>query len=103
MRVPEKKVKEEIRTLLKQRGAWFFMPQMTGYGRAGIPDFICCYKGQFFAIEAKATAGICTPPQTRELQAIQAHGGLACVAKGAEGVDKVEAILDAIDHLQPEA
>ena len=33
---------------------WFFMPVPTGFGVAGILDFIGQYKGRFFAIEAKA-------------------------------------------------
>jgi hypothetical protein len=32
---------------------WYYMPVQTGYGVKGIPDFVCCYRGQFIGIETK--------------------------------------------------
>ena len=81
---PEGKVKDGIKKVLDAIGAWYFMPSMTGYGRAGIPDFIVCYKGRFIAIEAKAEHGKLTKWQERELHAIQAAGGEATVINDPE-------------------
>lgn len=76
---PEAKVKAEIKTFLEDIGAWFFCPVPTGYGRAGIPDFIVCLKGQFIGIEAKALGkeGTLTPWQRGELEDIIEAGGYA--------------------------
>ncbi len=70
----EAKVKDEIKGFLKtlMPYCWWFMPSMMGYGRKGIPDFIGCYKGAFFSIEAKAHAkSEHSPWQIREAQKIQ--------------------------------
>jgi Holliday junction resolvase len=50
-----------------------------GFGRAGIPDIICCFQGKFIAIECKAGKGKTTALQDRELNAIRAAGGMAMV------------------------
>jgi len=39
---PEAKVKEKIKKILKERGAWYAMPMGTGYGNSGVPDFLVC-------------------------------------------------------------
>lgn len=33
---------------------WYYMPPASVYGQRGIPDFVCCDKGMFIAIEAKS-------------------------------------------------
>ena len=83
---PEGKVKAEIKKVLEAAGAWYFMPSMNGYGRKGIPDFIGCVNGRFFAIEAKAENGKATPWQERELAAIAKSGGMAMIAKSGDDV-----------------
>jgi len=55
------------------------MPPGMGFGRAGIPDIICCFQGKFIAIECKAGKGKTTALQDRELDAIRASGGMAMV------------------------
>ena len=54
---PEGKVKEACKKYLKSIGAWYFMPVSNGMGQVGIPDIICCYKGQFLAVEIEEAAG----------------------------------------------
>lgn len=82
-KTPEGKVKDEIKAFLDSLGAecWYFMPMMMGYGRKGIPDFIGCYKGRFFSIEAKAPgkAANLTPWQAREKSAIMQASGIPLV------------------------
>jgi hypothetical protein len=81
---PEGKVKAEIKKLLKIHGVWFYMPVQNGYGKVGIPDFICCFNGKFLAIEAKAPGkeSALTPNQRNVLEAIDDHGGVALVISG---------------------
>ena len=78
---PEGKVKAAIKRLLVEQGVWYFMPPANGYGRTGIPDFVCCVNGKFLAIEAKANTNPTTLKE-RELAGIHAHGGVAMVIKG---------------------
>jgi hypothetical protein len=90
---PEGKVKAEIKKVLAEYGCWYFMPAMNGYGRTGIPDFVGCYNGVFFAIEAKSANGKLTPNQEREVAAIrQAHGAVTVAYNGND----VRGMLDAI-------
>jgi Holliday junction resolvase len=76
---PEGKVKAEVRKLLVEFGIYYFMPAANGFGRAGIPDIICCFGGRFIAIECKAGKGVTTALQERELAAIRTAGGMAMV------------------------
>lgn len=77
---PEKKTKDAIRALLKEIGAWYYMPVPVGYGRSTV-DFIGIHNGLGFGIEAKRPDGLghVSPQQKRELEAIQAAGGRICV------------------------
>lgn len=76
---PEAKVKQAVRKVLTEMGIYYFSPAANGFGRAGIPDIICCCGGRFVAIECKAGKGKTTALQDRELDAISAAGGVAMV------------------------
>jgi Holliday junction resolvase len=76
---PEGKVKDKIKKILKAHGIYYAMPHGAGYGNAGVPDFLCCMKGKFLAIEAKANGGQTTALQDKNLEDIEAAGGLAWV------------------------
>lgn len=78
---PESKVKLAVVKLLKQYGVYFFFPATHGYGRSGVPDIICCINGKFLAIECKAGKNEPTALQQREINQIQAAGGMAMVVK----------------------
>lgn len=82
---PEAKVKAAVKKLLALHGVYYFMPAANGYGRAGIPDIICCIGGRFLAIECKAVRGTTTALQDREMQLINDAGGVALLVS-----DKVE-------------
>lgn len=94
-RTPEGKVKDEVKKVLKEFGAWHYMPVQNGMGQVGIPDFICCIGGHFLAIETKAPGklGNTTPNQERVLQEIRNHGGAAIVVDDAA---KVRTFLEVI-------
>ena len=89
---PESKVKLKLRKYLTQLGIYHFMPAANGFGRAGIPDIIGCFNGQFVAFECKAGKGKTTALQDREIAAIQAHKGWAFVIN-EDNVDNIEALL----------
>lgn len=81
---PEAAVKAKIRKVLDSIGCWYCFPPANGYGRAGIPDVLICYKGKFLAIEAKAGKGRTTALQDRELKRISEAGGTAWVVREAD-------------------
>jgi hypothetical protein len=87
---PEGKVKKEVKAYLAslKDHCWFYMPVPMGYGRAGVPDFIGCYKGRFFSIETKAPGKKedITAWQLREAAAIRAAGGLCIITDNAASV-----------------
>jgi Holliday junction resolvase len=89
---PESKVKDKLRKHLSQLGIYHFMPPANGFGRAGIPDIIGCYNGQFVAFECKAGKNIPTALQERELRNIQAAKGWAFVIN-EDNVDRIEELL----------
>lgn len=78
---PEAKVKAQIKKILKEHGVWYAMPMGTGYGNSGVPDFLCCIKGKFLAIEAKAGKGIPTALQEKNIRDIENAGGDAWVVR----------------------
>jgi pantoate kinase len=76
---PEVKVKKQIRKMLDDAGAYYAMPIGTGYGNAGVPDFLICSGGRFIAVEAKAGTNKPTALQEMHLDKIRAKGGIALV------------------------
>jgi pantoate kinase len=86
---PEAKVKAKIKAILKEHGVYYAMPIGTGYGNSGVPDFLCCVNGHFFAIEAKAGKGVATALQIKNMQQIIDANGLAMVVR-EDNLDKLE-------------
>lgn len=76
---PEAKVKAKIKTILKEHNIYYAMPIGSGYGNAGVPDFLCCVNGYFVAIEAKAGKGVATALQLKNLEQINKAGGYTCI------------------------
>jgi Holliday junction resolvase len=95
MMTPEGKVKEKIKKILKEHGAYYAMPIGTGFGNSGVPDFLCCVNGEFLAIEAKAGKGVPTALQEKNMRDIEAAGGRALVVSDDPITQKVlEAVLE---------
>lgn len=52
----EDKIKDEVKKILRNNNVQFFMPCSNKFGRSGVSDFICCFYGQYIAIETKSPA-----------------------------------------------
>ena len=89
---PEAKVKAKIKVLLKVYDIYYAMPIGTGYGNSGVPDFLCCVRGRFLAIEAKAGKGKTTALQDKNIKQIIASGGLAIVVN-EDNMQELEFLL----------
>ena len=72
---PEAKVKSKVKKILKEVGAYYAMPMGTGFGNAGVPDFLVCYRGVFFGIEVKANGNNATALQQHHMALIRKAGG----------------------------
>ncbi len=79
MTTPEKKVKDRVKAILKEHGAYFFMPGTHGYGSSGVPDVVGVWHGRMLGIECKSDEGELTGLQTKNLMDIASRGGLAFV------------------------
>lgn len=89
---PESKVKAKIKKLLVEHNAYYAMPIGSMFGNSGVPDFLCCVKGRFLAIEAKAGKGRTTALQEKQLANIREAGGLALVVN-EDNLDELEQLL----------
>ena len=92
MATPESKVKTQIKRTLVDAGVYYTMPMGTGYGKSGVPDFLCCVNGHFLAIEAKAGKGTTTALQDKNIRLIHEAGGRAIVINETN-IDNLEPIL----------
>lgn len=90
---PEKKVKNKVVALLKERGAYYFFPATYGMGRSGIPDVVLCYKGHFIGVECKAGNNKPTALQLRELAAIADAGGSSLIIN-EHNLHELEALIN---------
>ena len=91
---PEGKVKDDIKKVLNKHNIWYFMPAANGFGKVGVPDFICCWEGNFLAIEAKAKGKreYTTANQNIRIEEIRHADGWAIV------VDDVKQLEEFIDE-----
>lgn len=76
---PEAKVKAKVKRILAELGAYYAMPVTGGYGNSGVPDFLVCLRGRFYAIECKANGGKTTALQDKHLADIRGAGGVSLV------------------------
>jgi Holliday junction resolvase len=90
---PEGLVKKAVKKILDEAGVYYFMPAANGFGRAGIPDIICCVDGSFVAFELKAGKGKTTALQDREIADILKNGGYATVINETN-VYKVKEVIE---------
>jgi len=89
---PEGAVKKKVTIILKELGAYYFYPVTGGFGRSGVPDIICCLRGNFVGIECKAGDNKATALQLKNLEDIQAAGGLAFIVN-EDNIDALERVL----------
>ncbi len=89
---PEAKVKKKVVDVIKKYGAYYFFPATGGYGRSGVPDIVCCYRGVFIGIECKAGSNKPTPLQEAEMAKIRKAQGFTLVVN-EDNIADVEILL----------
>ena len=101
---PEARVKNSVKKELEARGfwragtakplvvsGWYYQPVSNGMSVNGIPDFICCWGGKFFSIEAKALGKKPTENQLRCHAEIRESGGTVLLI---DDVSKLRGFFD---------
>jgi len=92
-KTPEGEIKDQVRKVLDEMGAYYFFPAANGYGRTGIPDVIACVGGHFVGIECKAGSKQPTALQQRELDNIEKAEGTGLVVN-ADNIGNLKNILE---------
>lgn len=95
---PERKVKNKVTQILKDYGVYYFYPMSGGFGKAGVPDIVCCANGRFVAFECKAGGGHTTNLQQLNLEQIRNNGGIALVINEHNIADVDRAIHLCLAH-----
>lgn len=92
---PEGKTKAKIKRVLDRYGdeLWRYMPVPGGYGKQAL-DYVCCYRGYFFTIEAKRKGGRPTEKQLGTMDDVRAAGGTVFVID--DDTSELEAWLSTI-------
>ena len=93
---PEAKVKKKVVDVIKKNGAYYFFPATGGYGRSGVPDVVCCYRGVFVAIECKAGVNKPTALQEAEMHKIRQAQGFVLVVN-EDNIPDVQEVFTTID------
>jgi len=93
MTTPEKKVKDKVKKILEDNGAYYFMPATGGYGKSGVPDIVACLQGKFIGIECKANGGRPTALQEKNLNDIMAVGGFSVLVDEG-GIEMFRSMLE---------
>jgi hypothetical protein len=89
---PEGKVKDKIKKMLNTHNCYITMPIGTGFGCAGVPDYLVCINGHFLGIEAKAGKNKPTALQEKHMTHIRECGGHIIVVNEGN-FDELEKLL----------
>jgi len=89
---PEGKVKAEIKRILDEFGAYYFMPVQNGMGAPAL-DFHCAHRGFAFFIEAKAPGKKPTARQEMTMKRTAVAGCTNFVIDGEDGYVKLRNFL----------
>jgi hypothetical protein len=76
---PEGKVKAKVREIFKEFGTAYTHIPASQFGKAGVGDYICCVKGIYLEVEAKAGKGKQTLLQRLRANEVEEAGGFYVV------------------------
>lgn len=72
---------------------YYSMPSASGYGEAGIGDFLLCIQAMYMEIETKAKKGKLRGIQDAHISVVTAAGGYNLVIKTEDDMNTLENIL----------
>lgn len=99
----EAHIKKAVKEILAKHSAYIVMYVPTGFGNAGVPDFIASVYGRFIGIETKLNAKKNPPTalQMKNLCEIQQAGGLAVVVDETN-IDSLDEVLSTLKFDAPD-
>lgn len=90
--IKENTVKNEIKRVLARYKTYWHMPVQNGMGAPSL-DFICCHRGYYIGIEAKAPGKKPTARQLATMGQILGAGGIAVSVSNDEELKHLEQLL----------
>lgn len=95
---PEGRVKKKIKAILdKYNGRiYYYMPVPGGFGKQSI-DYLGCFCGRFFGIEAKRADKDPTERQEEVLESMNAAGGRTFVIRDDETLEEFAQWLQSVE------
>lgn len=90
---PEGRMKEKVKKILREAGAYYHCPVMNGMGSPTL-DFICCFRGRYLAIETKAPGKLPTERQRITMTQITDAGGAVLVISEIRHLDQLQDWLE---------
>lgn len=98
---PEGKIKAAIKSILDALPKLYYdMPVPGGWGRSSL-DFVGCWHGRFFAIEAKAPGKSMTPRQELAAEKMLGAGAIVFEIDGPDGLAELKSWLDNWARIAP--
>lgn len=97
MSTPEGIVKNKVKKVLKLFDAYWHCPVQNGMGAPSL-DFVCCYRGRYFAIETKAPGKKPTDRQKVTISDIERAGGKVFVISDDAGCRELAYWLDDVKN-----
>jgi Holliday junction resolvase len=80
----QRKILDYLKTVTK---CWVI--KIISCNQGGTPDILCCYKGNFYAIEVKKPGENPTPRQLEQIKRIAAADGATIIVTSVEEVRKI--------------
>ena len=90
----ETSLQERIQKYIEGKGGYVIKTHGDMTTEPGIPDLLCCYKGQFIAIEVKVNNNKPSPQQGIHCRKIMKAGGITLIAWSLEEVKTIFRIID---------
>ena len=90
----ESAIQKKILDYLDAKGC--FTVKVISANKNGIPDILCCYKGQMIGFEVKGMGGVVSEMQKFQVSEIRKAGGVAEVVRS---VDEVRHALDKLSRV----
>lgn len=84
----EKRIENQIKTHLREIGAYVIKHHGNQFSQAGVPDLLVCYMGRFIGVEVKAPDGKPSDLQLYNIEQIKKAGGIAFLA------DNLQTVID---------
>lgn len=91
---PESRIATRIMKMVRKRGGFCFKVWGNDHMMAGLPDVLCCYRGQFIGFEVKTPTGVVSDVQRYVMGNIMTAQGIVTVPRN---VSDASDVLDWVD------